>query len=217
MAAPTNRTSQPPDDDIDPAEFKPRSTGSTGLMLTFSALVLAGFLLFDMRSDLVFWFGSGPAVDLGSTGAYGVEKAANNVLAQVQGTPGPVASRFKRYGQSYEIVALRGTPFLIRRPYSGEELAKPDQSPLTASGRLLRDDAIPEYEQAFQNLVQKGEAVPANDHLWVLLDGSKPRSGFTTPLTIGGVLAVLGLNAYTLVRFFRAKAAARKATAKSKK
>ena len=91
--------------------------------------------------------------------------------------------------------------------------AAPDQTPLTAVGRLLRDDAIPEYEQAYQNLVQKGEAVPAGDHLWVLLDGSKPRSGLATPAAIAGLCAVLGWNVFTLVRYFRARAA----RAKSKK
>ncbi|HEY3451799.1 MAG TPA: hypothetical protein VGK67_35910 [Myxococcales bacterium] len=203
------------DDDLDPSAFKPRSTGSLGLMLAFSALALAGFLLFDLRADLAFWFGSGQPVDLGAAGAYRLERAANNVLAQAQGLPGPVASRFRRFGQSYEIVALRGTPLLVRRAFAGEDpAAKPDQAPLTAVGRLLRDDAIPEYEQAFQNLVQRGEAVPANDHLWVLLDGTRPRSGWTTPAAIAGLLAILGLNAFTLVRFFRAKAAAK---AKSKK
>lgn len=201
-------------DDVDLSEFKPRSTGSTGMVLAFSALLLAGFLLYDLRADLAYWFGPGQSVDLGSTGAYHPDRAANNVLAQVQGLPGPVASRFKRYGESYEIIAVRGTPFIVRRSYDGPEQAKPDPSPMTAVGRLLRDDSIPEYEQAFQNLVQKGEAAPANDHLWVLLDGARPRAGLGTPAAIAGILAILGWNAYALVRFFRAKASVK---AKSKK
>ena len=214
MADPKAREEEPLDADLDPSAFKPRSTGSLWLMLAFFALVLAALLLYDLRADLAFWFGPGQPVELGSTGAYELDRAANNILAQVQGLPGPVASRFQRYGQSYEIVALRGTPFLVRRGYQGEERAKPDQAPLTAVGRLLRDDSIPEYEQAFQNLVQKGEAVPASDHLWVLLDGSKPRSGLATPAALAGLGAILGWNAFMLVRFFRAKAAAK---AKSKK
>jgi len=196
------------DDELDPSAFKPRSRGGLGLSLTFSGLILAAFLLFDLRGDLAFWVASSPPIELGQSGDYHLDRVADNALAKVQGQPGPVASRFRRYGQSYEIVALKGSPFLVRRPFPGRELGqgKPDQAPIVATGRLLRDSSIAEYEQAFQNLVQKGEAVPASEHLWVLLDGELPRSGWQMPAVAAGLFALLALNALTLLRFFRARA-----------
>jgi len=197
------------DDELDPAAFKPRSRGGMGLTLTFTGLTLATFLLWDMRADVAYWFASGQPLDLGAPNGYRLERAADGMLATVQGLPGPVASRFRRYGQSYEIVALKGSPFLVRRAIAGEELGtgKPDQAPLTATGRLLRDTSIPEYQQAFQNMVQKGEAVPANEHLWVLLDGERPHTGWRTPAALLGLVAVLGFNVVAITRFFRAKVA----------
>lgn len=219
MADPEPSSRAPDDDDeLDPADFKPRSRGGVGLTLAVTGLTVAAFLLFDMRGDVAYWFVAGQPLDLGAPGAWKLERMADGALATVNGVPGPVASRFSRYGKSYEIVALPGSPILVRRslPEGAPATGKPDQAAFTATGRLLRDSSIPEYDQAFQNLVRRGDAAPADGHLWVLLDGERPRTGWQTPAALLGLAAMVGLNVYVLARFLRAKAALAKGATRKK-
>lgn len=192
----------PREDDLDVSKFKPKPRGGA-LTLTLGGLVLAGYLLFDLRGSAAYWLAGGTPVDLGEAKGEALKKLSDNAFADVRGEPGPVASRFKRYGRTFEIVALKGTPVLVRRELPGDAplTGKPDLAPLSASGRLVRDTSIPEYEQAFENLVQKSEAVPAEGHLWVLLDGEKPGTGWRVPAALAGLLALLGFNLYALARW----------------
>jgi len=199
MADPENRT-EALDDDEDLAEdFRPKSRGTLSLSLTVTGLVLAGYLLFDMRDDVVYFLSSGTAVDLGADGAWQREHLKDNVFATVHGTPGPVADRFKAWGKTYEIVAVRGSPILVRRtPFA------PGQKPFTASGRLLRDTSLlPTYAATFQAMASRGDAVPFSDHLWVLLDEQSPRSGWETPAMFLLLAFVLALNGWSLTRYVR--------------
>jgi len=215
MADQPPRSESVDEDDIDPAEFKPRTQGTVSFGLTLMGLGLAAFLLFDMRDDLAFWFRSAEPIDLGTSTTYFLDRVRDNSLASIQGVPGPVANRFKLLTETYEIVALRGTPVLVRRAPTGLDMPvppgkpppPPDQKPFTATGRLLRDTSIPQYEHAFRTLVERGEAVPRGDHLWVLLDGEQPRTGWKVPLMLLALVALLGLNAYSLTRYLRRKAA----------
>ncbi|MBI5546676.1 MAG: hypothetical protein HY901_22565 [Deltaproteobacteria bacterium] len=205
------------DDDLT-ADFRPRKRGGFSLALTFLGLVLAAFLLFDLRDDVSYWVARSQPVDLGASGAYRFDRVADNVLATIQGSPGPVASRFKHLDRRFEIVAFRGTPVLVRRELRGPEPSSspgrpsppPDQTPFIATGRLLKDTSIFEYSEAFRTLVERGEAAPLDEHLWVLLDGEKPLTGWRTPALLLALLGLLGLNAFALTRFFRRKAHAEK-------
>jgi len=163
-------------------------------------LVVIGYLLFDLRGDLGCWGGSRPEVTLGKPAAYQLERADDNVLASIEGVPGSAASRFERLGKRYEVVAIRGTPILVRREMPGPHLPKPpgapepppDPTPFSARGRLLRDLSAPEYGEAYSFLVERGDAVPRDGHLFILLDGDLPRTGWKVPGMTAG-LVLLGL------------------------
>jgi hypothetical protein len=205
-----------PDDDELVADFKPRRKGTVSLSLTFLGVGLAAYLLFDNRTDFTYWLSTPVPVELGSSdGELKAERLADNVYATVRGTPGPVADRFKYWGSTYEFVALKGSCILVRRaPHAAGELpvppgkapAGPDQSSFQASGRLLRDTSLPSYAHAFQTLAGRGEAVPRADHLWVLLDGQVPRTGFETPGLFALIAFVFAFNAVALVRYYRRRA-----------
>lgn len=200
--------------DDSPEDCRPRGRSGLSLSMTLLGLGLAAWLLYDMRADFSYWLGGAPEVELGD-GANGVPKnQADNVPARVQGKPGPVADRFTFWGRRYEIVAIRGTSILVRRNLPGPEVPlppgkappPPDQAPFAARGRLLRDDSIPAYAHAFQTLAERGEAVPREGHLWVLLDGELPRKGWRTPAILPGLLAIAGMNVFAIVRYLRRRA-----------
>ena len=211
MAEPESRPEEPDDDDELAADIRPKSAGSLSLSLTLVGLVVAGYLLFDMREDVVYFLSSGTAVDLGADGDWKKDHLRDNVFATIHGTPGPVADRYKAWGATWEIVAVRGSPVLVRRaPLTGELPVPPgaapfppDQKPFQATGRLMRDTSLPSFASAYQALAARGEAVPSSDHLWVLLDGASPRSGWETPAMFALLACVLGLNGWSLARYLR--------------
>lgn len=175
-------------------------------------LGLGAYLLFDLSAEIAWWFGAPVSVDLGRPGSYRPELAADGALARISGRPGGSAARFRKLGKRYEIVAIEGTGILVQREQSGPDLPvpsgqkepPPDRSPFAAEGRLMRDDSAPlEYRQAFRLLVERGDAQPRDGHLHLLLDGDKPRSGWTLPAALVAILGLMGLNLWTLERALR--------------
>ncbi|MGI5863508.1 MAG: hypothetical protein ACOX6T_15840 [Myxococcales bacterium] len=187
-----------------PVSRRPRRPGA--FVLTVLGLGLALFLLWDMRADVAFWIGSPPLTDLGVEGAYHLDRAADGALARIAGKPGSSATRFSRYGRRYEIVAVRGTHILVRRALKGSEartgaaVPPPAQVTFVAEGRLAKDSSIPEYGEAFRLLVERGDAEPRGGHLYVLLDGERPRTGWRVPLAVIGLGLLVGLNLFSLTR-----------------
>lgn len=188
----------------DEASHRPRRRGGVALVIAFVGLGLVIYLLWDERSRITYWLRDVAPIDLGTAAAYFPDRAQDNVLAALQVVPGPVADRFSKWGRRYEIVAARGTSILVCRELKGPEVPSfPDQTPFTATGRLLRDTSIPSFGHAFHTLVERGEAVPYHGHLWVLLDGEMPRPKPET-LAFLGMLAAIGvLNVVSIVRYFR--------------
>jgi hypothetical protein len=197
------------DDELD---APPRRKASPLSMLTVVlGLGLVGFLLWDMSGDIAFWAKPPKLVELGVPGSYRIEQAADGALARISGNPGGSADRFRQLGKRYEIVAIRGTSILVRREMRGPDLPlppgrpepPPNPSPFQAEGRLVLDSSIPAYSHAFNLLVERGDAVPHNGHLYVLLDGEKPRTGWRVPAILGGLLLLACANLWTLARYLR--------------
>jgi hypothetical protein len=197
--------------DDDEVDFRPRPRGSLSLSLVVLGVGLSAYLLYDMRDDFSYWLSQPIAVDLGADGIHPFDKFADNIYATVHGSPGPVADRFTSWNRSFELVALRGTPILVRRTPTDADLPlttgkpppPPDQAPLRATGRLLIDGSILSYSPAFETLVNRGGAVPREGHLWILLDGERPRSGLRIPALFSMLTAVLVFNVGALIRYFR--------------
>jgi len=175
--------------------------GGFALSLTVLGLALSAYLLFDNRELFSYWASAAAPIELGAAGGYQLERLAENLPAHIQGAPGPVSRRFERFAQRYELVAVRGTPVLVRRRLAKDALLL-DPAPFSATGRLVSDTALPEYREVYAVLAGRGEAVPRNGHLWVLLDGELPRSGWQTPALLAALLALLVLNVVALARRF---------------
>jgi hypothetical protein len=179
------------------------------LGITVLGLGVALYLIWEMRRDIQFWVSSPAAIDLGEPQRYQLDRAQDNVHATIRGQPGRSADRFRRLGKRFEIVAIQGTPFLVRRHVQepvlprpqGEPEPPPDQSLFAASGRLLQDDSMPAYAHAYRLLVERGEALPRSGHLFVLLDGERPRAGWQTPASLLAVGLLAALNIWSLARY----------------
>lgn len=191
-----------------PVTRRPRRPGA--LVVTVLGLGLALFLLWEMRADVAYWIGSPPRVELGGEGAYHLERAADGALARIAGRPGSSATRFSRFGTRYEIVAVRGTNILVRRTLAGSQPTRagstvppPAQSAFVAEGRLAKDTAIPAYGEAFRLLVERGDAQPRDGHLFLLLDGERPRAGWRVPAAVVGLGLLVALNGMSLFRSLR--------------
>jgi hypothetical protein len=179
------------------------------LGITLLGLAVCAYLLWDMRPAIAYWLSTEPAVDLGSVGAYQLDRCRDGIFARIEGVPGASASRFRRLGTRYEIVALRGTNVLVRRslppldPATAREGREPPPDParFSAQGRLVLDQSIAEYAQAFQHLVGRREVELREGHLYVLLDGDSPRAGWRVPAEALALAALALLNAAALARF----------------
>jgi len=178
-------------------------------MVTLVGIGLGAFLLHDMRAEFAWWFSAPATVELGGAQGYRLDQAADGALAKIEGRAGGSAARFRKLGKRYEIVAIEGTNILVQREMTGPDLPlspgqkepPPDRAPFSAEGRLLMDTSAPiDYGQAFQLLVERGDALPRDGHLFVLLDGDKPRSGLKTPLALLAIASLVALNLWTLGR-----------------
>jgi hypothetical protein len=163
------------------------------------ALLVCAYFLRDLQPALRYWGSTGEVLDLGRPGSYHLERASDGLYARIEGVAGPgmnLSVRWMRLFETrYDIVAVRDTNILVRR------LPRTAAPSLTAQGRLILDHSIPEYAQAFQNLAAaRGGAQPRDGHLYVLLDGERPRSGWAVPLQAAGLLALIVLNVGSLVR-----------------
>jgi hypothetical protein len=163
------------------------------------ALLVCAYFLWDLLPALRYWGSAGEAVDLGRPGSYHLERASDGLYARIEGVAGQAMNLSVRWmwlsETRYDLLAVRDTNILVRR---SPRSAAP---PLTAQGRLILDRFIPEYAQAFQNLAAaRGGAQPRDGHLYVLLDGERPRSGWAVPLQAAGLLALILLNAGSLIR-----------------
>ncbi len=194
-------------DDLDDLDSPPPRRRSSASSLTISAVALgvALWVGYDQRADLAFWLSEAPRVDLGSPGAYQLDRAAPGVVARITGEPGGSADRFSRLWARFEIVAFKGTNVLVVRrlkpdPSGSNVEPPPDRRPFTAEGRLLADTDLPGYAHAYSFLVQRGDAQPANGKLFVLLDGELPRSGLKTPAMILGLALLVVLNLAALAK-----------------
>ncbi|HET7825646.1 MAG TPA: hypothetical protein VFK90_09945 [Anaeromyxobacter sp.] len=157
---------------------------------TFAAIMLAvcGWLLWDLSSDVVFFLSSHQPIDLGGPGAYRLDLARENRLAQIRGELAeavPVTEA--RTGSPRTVGRLAGTNLVVDRPGRG--------GPPVFEGRLLPAKARGDYADTVAILRQRGAAL--GDAFAVLRDGERPRTrwGPVAGFALVAALAVVNLRA----------------------
>lgn len=151
---------------------------------TFAALVLAvcGWLLWDFWPDVSYFLSPTEPIDLGGPGAYHLDRARENRLAQIRGElveAVPVVEA--RSAQPRTVGRVAGTNLVVDRPGRG--------GPPVFEGRILPARSRGDYGDAVAAMRQRGaglgEAFP------VLRDGERPRTRWL-PVIASSLAAALG-------------------------
>ena len=147
------------------------------------ALVLSGYLLWDLSPDVVWFFSSLEPVDLGGPGAFHLDRARENRLVQIRGELAqavPVTEA--RSGAPRTVGRVAGTNLVVDRPGRG--------GPPVFEGRLLPARMNADYAAAVGALRERGAQL--GDRWLVLRDGDRPRRRWL-PVAASAVLALLAL------------------------
>jgi hypothetical protein len=157
---------------------------------TFAVLMLAvcGWLLWDLSPEVAYFLSSRQPIDLGGPGAYHLELARENRLAQIRGElveAVPVLEA--RTGKPRTVGRLAGTNLVVDRPGRG--------GPPLFEGRLLPAKARGEYAEAAAAMRQRGATL--GESFPVLRDGERPRTRWLPVVgsAIAAGLALLNLRA----------------------
>ncbi len=158
------------------------------------ALLLCGWLLADLWPDVSYFLSPLEPIDLGGPGAYHLDLARENRLAQVRGELAQaVAVTEARTGAPRTVGRLAGTNLVVDRPGRG--------GPPVFEGRLLPAKANADYAEAVALMRQKGAQL--GDRWLVLRDGDRPRKRW---LPVAGSAILLALALVNLRALLRALA-----------
>ncbi len=155
------------------------------------ALAVASWLLWDLWPDVSFFFSPRQPIDLGFPGAYRLEHARENRLAQIRGElANAVPVTEARSGSPRTVGRIEGTSLIVDRPGRG--------GPPVFEGRLLPARSRGDYGQAVAEMRARG--APLGDGWMVLRDGERPRKKWL-PVAGSALLALLALvNLRALVK-----------------
>jgi len=185
----------------------------TGVQLPLALLCLAAAVYFLVRQApaVTYYFTSSEPVTLGSEGSYRFDRLRSNTFVQVHGVPLRTAFYGVERGQRIVVVPLQDTPLVVRRPVlpsedwvPGKPPPPPDPRPFGVRGRLLRDDAVDAYQQAFPNMRKLPGLRPIDGHLWVVLEGEHPGEDRGALIVALLLVAFAGMNVVLAVQGARA-------------
>ena len=130
-------------------------------------------------------------IDLGGPGAYHLDLARENRLAQIRGELAQAVPATEARTQAPRTIGrLAGTNLVVDRPGRG--------GPPVFEGRLLPAKANPDYAEAVALMRQKGAQL--GDRWLVLRDGDRPRKRWLPVLGSSILLALALVNLRALVK-----------------
>jgi hypothetical protein len=155
-------------------------------------LALCGWLLWDVAPGVAYDFSSPAPVDLGGPGAYHLDRARENRLAQIRGElVVPVPATESRTGEVRTIGLLAGTNLVVDRPGRA--------GPPLFEGRLLPARIAGErYGEVVAELRRRGAAI--GDRWLVLRDGERPRRQARNVILPLALLALAAVNVRALAK-----------------
>ncbi len=170
-------------------------------------IAVSVLLLAMQRHELAYFFSPREPVTLGAEGDYRLDALESNRYAQVHGIPS-VRGAYEREGeQTYVVVGLRESPFLVRRAAlpteqwtPGRTPPQPDPRPFAVRGRLLSEEDAPRYRNAFELLRSLGEVHPRDGKLWIVVEGERPGEARGQLWAASLLVTFILVNVYLLVR-----------------
>lgn len=177
----------------DPAPPRRREPALLARNPTLALLVVAvsGWLLWDLWPDVAYFVSSRQPIDLGGPGAYHLDLARENRLAQIRGElveAVPVVEA--RSGKPRTVGRLAGTNLVVDRPGRG--------GPPVFEGRLLPAKARGDYGDAVAAMRSRGAAL--GESWTVLRDGERPRTRWLPVAGSALLVALALLNLRALAR-----------------
>ncbi len=155
------------------------------------ALLVSGWLLWELSGDVAYFFSPRDPIDLGGPGAYRLELARENRLVQVRGElADAVGATVARTGQGRTVGRVAGTNLLVDRPGRG--------GPPVFEGRLLPAAARADYAEVVAALRQRG--APLSDAWLVLRDGERPRERWLPVLGAALLTVLVAVNLRALLK-----------------
>ncbi|BDG06181.1 hypothetical protein [Anaeromyxobacter oryzae] len=160
-------------------------------LLAAVALAVSGWLLAMLWPDVAYFLSPGDPIDLGGPGAYRLDAARENRLAQIRGElldAVPVTET--RSGAARTVGRLAGTNLIVDRPGRG--------GPPVFEGRLLPAAARADYGEVVAAMRSRGGQV--GDRFLVLRDGERPRKRWPPVAGAAILLVVVAVNGRALLR-----------------
>lgn len=159
------------------------------------ALLFCGWLLADLWPDVAYFASSLQPIDLGGPGAYHLDRARENRLAQIRGELAQALPATEaRSGAPRTVGRVAGTSLVVDRPGRG--------GPPLFEGRLLPARMNPDYAGAVAAMKERGAEL--GDRWMVLRDGDRPRRKWL-PVAGSAILVLLALvNLRALVKHLAA-------------
>lgn len=155
------------------------------------ALLVSGWLLYELSADVAYFFSPREPIDLGGPGAYALDRARENRLVQVRGElADAVGATVARTGQARTVGRIAGTTLLVDRPGRG--------GPPIFEGRLLPVSARADYADVVAALRQRG--APLSDAWLVLRDGERPRERWLPVLGAAVLSLLVAVNLRALLK-----------------
>jgi hypothetical protein len=186
---PAPRPPAPPEARPPPRRESPLLTRSPTFAVL--ALLVSGWLLYELSGDVAYFFSSRDPIDLGGPGAYRLELARENRLVQVRGElSDAVGAKVARTGQDRTVGRLSGTNLLVDRPGRG--------GPPVFEGRLLPASARLDYAEVVAALRRRG--APLSDAWLVLRDGERPREKWLPVLGAALLTLLVAVNLRALLK-----------------
>jgi len=185
----------------------------TGVQLPLALVCLAAAIYFLVRQApaVAYYFSSPEPVTLGSEGSYRFDRLRSNTYVQVHGVPLRTAFYGVERGQKIVVVPLQDSPLVVRRPLlpseewmPGKPPPPPDPRPFGVRGRLLRDDDVGAYQEAFPQMRKLAGLKPIDGRLWVVIEGEHPGEDRGALIVGLLLLAFAGLNVVLALQGARA-------------
>lgn len=158
---------------------RPRSPLRASVALV--GIGVATALLVMQWREVAYFFSPRAPLSLGAEGDYRYPELDSNRYVQLHGVP-TTQGAYEREGEAvFVLVGLRDSPFLVRRPAleseqwpQGRKPPPPDPRPFAVRGRLLAEEDAPRYRDAFELMRARGEVLPLQGRLWIVVEGERP-------------------------------------------
>jgi hypothetical protein len=178
-----------------------RKRWKTGPLIPLVGMGLCAYFLAQSKQEIVYAFSSGVPVNLGSPGAYDFSGAADGVYATISGDVHGEPASYQRGFDKGKVWPLYGAPMLIERR-GDSHIGKT----VVASGELRMDTQLPpQYQPVILAFMKRDLLAPPGprfhtDHVWVLIDGHRPRGLDLKTGWIALLVFVLVVNVWLLFR-----------------